>query len=186
MTSGQYSADRRGEGLSGAVRWALDPAPESISDPPAWRPWAAFALCLVGLGVSVYLTIAHFSSASILSCSDQGVVNCAKVTTSAESEVFGHLPVAVLGLAFFVVMAVLDAPMMWRVKDRRVHLLRLAATVVGMGFVLYLLAAELVIIGNICLWCTSVHVVTFLLFILTVATVPAMLGLGKDRLEEEW
>jgi len=37
-------------------------------------------------------------------------------------------------------------------------------------------AAELLVIRNICPWCTSVHVVIFLLFVLLVTTVPSMLG----------
>ena len=37
-----------------------------------------------------------------------------------------------------------------------------------MGFVLYLIYAELIQIGAICLWCTSVHVATFLIFALIV------------------
>ena len=47
---------------------------------------------------------------------------------------------------------------------------------VGMGFVLWLVAAELLIIGNICEYCTGVHIVTFALFICMVTTIPAMLG----------
>jgi uncharacterized membrane protein len=45
--------------------------------------------------------------------------------------------------------------------------------VAGIGFVLYLLYAELFIIGNICLYCTSVHVITFFLFALTMFAVAA-------------
>jgi uncharacterized membrane protein len=45
---------------------------------------------------------------------------------------------------------------------------RLGAIVAGMGFVLYLVFAELIQIGAICLWCTSVHVATFLIFALIV------------------
>jgi uncharacterized membrane protein len=66
-----------------------------------------------------------------------------------------------------------------------VHIARLALAVVGMCFALYLVAAELVIIGNICLWCTSVHVITFALFVLILATVPPMLGWGARRPLEE-
>ena len=35
------------------------------------------------------------------------------------------------------------------------------------GPVIYLVYAEFIIIGSICLYCTSVHVITFLLFVLT-------------------
>jgi uncharacterized membrane protein len=45
---------------------------------------------------------------------------------------------------------------------------RLGSVIVGMGFVLYLIYAELDQIHAICLWCTSVHVATFLIFTLLV------------------
>ena len=54
------------------------------------------------------------------------------------------------------------------------------ALVVGIGFVLYLLYAELFIIGSICLYCTSVHAITFLLFVLT-AFAAAAWGLPKRQ-----
>jgi uncharacterized membrane protein len=44
--------------------------------------------------------------------------------------------------------------------------------------VLYLLYAEIIQIGNICLWCTSVHVITFLLFVLLIFY--ATLGSGAS------
>ncbi len=131
--------------------------------------------------MSTYLTVAHFTSAATLACPATATINCEKVTTSAQSEVFGIFPVAVLGLAYFVAMTLLDLPPLWRRADRRVHLLRLAGAVVGMGFVLYLLVAELYQIGAICLWCTSVHVLTFLLFLLVITTVPAMVGWAPAR-----
>ncbi len=144
--------------------------------PPAaqWRRVTALVLSLAGLGVSVYLTVDHFAKIKLV-CAESGVVNCQKVTTSAESHFLG-IPVAVLGLAFYVAMTALNLPAAWRAADRRVHLARLALALVGILFVLYLVAAELLIIGNICLWCTSVHVITFLLLVLLVSTVPPMLG----------
>ncbi|HET9898426.1 MAG TPA: vitamin K epoxide reductase family protein [Streptosporangiaceae bacterium] len=125
-------------------------------------------LSLFGLGVSIYLTIAHYDTAVGLSCPDTGVVNCLKVTTSSQSMVFGIFPVAVLGLAFYVFMALVNSPFGRRWDRREVNLARLGSIVVGMGFVLYLVYVEVVQIGNICLWCTSVHVATFLLFALMV------------------
>lgn len=149
-----------------------------VFEPPRWRPAAALVLSLAGLGVSTYLTIDHFAKIK-LACSDTGIVNCQKVTTSAQSHILG-IPVAVLGLVFFVAMTAVDLPAAWRSVDRRLHLLRLAMSVVGMGFVLYLVAVELLVIRSICLWCTSVHALTFLLFVLMVTTVPAMLGWGAS------
>jgi uncharacterized membrane protein len=137
---------------------------------PAWVRWTALGLSLAGLGVSVYLTIAHYTTTSILACSSKGYVDCAKVTTSAQSMVFGVFPVAVLGLAFYVFMAAVTSPWGWRLRIPLVWWARIGSAVVGIGFVLYLLYAEIIQIGNICLWCTSVHVITFLLFVLLVFT----------------
>jgi len=138
-------------------------------------PLATFVFSLYALGASVYLTIAHYDTHVTLACSDKGLVNCAEVTTSAQSMVFGVLPVAVLGLAFYVFMAALNSPWVWRLQQtgsdqlsKILRYTRLGAVVVGMGFVLYLVYAELIQIRAICLWCTSVHVATFLIFALIV------------------
>jgi uncharacterized membrane protein len=81
----------------------------------------------------------------------------------------------VLGLAFYLAAVVLMSPWAWRSPRyrREIYLIRLASLVVAMGFVLYLLYAELFIIGSICLYCTSVHAITFVLFGLTVFAAAA-------------
>jgi uncharacterized membrane protein len=142
------------------------------SGPALWLQLATFVLALAGLGVSIYLTIAHFTESTLAGCSESGVVNCTKVTTSPQSYVFG-IPVAVLGLAFYVFAVAIMSPWAWRAARREVHLLRIASLVVGIGFVLYLIYAELFIIGSICLYCTSVHAITFVLFVLTMIAVAA-------------
>ena len=140
--------------------------------PAPWLQIVTFVLALAGLGVSIYLTIAHFTESALAGCSESGLVNCTKVTTSPQSYVFG-IPVAVLGLAFFVFCVAIMSPWAWRASRREVHLVRIASLVVGIGFVLYLVYAELFTIGSICLYCTSVHVITFLLFVLTAFAAAA-------------
>jgi uncharacterized membrane protein len=140
----------------------------SGTGPALWLQIATWLLSMVGLGVSIYLTIAHFTESTLAGCSEtSGLVDCTKVTTSAQSFVFG-IPVAVLGLAFYAFAVVIMSPWAWRAARREVHIVRIASLVVGIGFVLYLLYAELFIIGNICLYCTSVHVITFVIFVLVV------------------
>jgi uncharacterized membrane protein len=134
--------------------------------PAVWMQITTFVLALAGLGVSVYLTIAHFTESALAGCSEKGLINCTKVTTSPQSWVFG-IPVAVLGLAFFVFLVAIMSPWAWQARRREVHLLRVASLVVGIGMVIYLIYAEFIIIGSICLYCTSVHIITFLLFVLT-------------------
>ena len=148
------------------------PVTTAGTGPSLWLQITTFALALAGLGVSIYLTIAHFTESTLAGCSDKGLVNCTKVTTSPQSYVFG-IPVAVLGLAFYLFAVAIMSPWAWRAARREIHLLRIASVVVGVGFVLYLLYAELFIIGSICLYCTSVHVITFLMFVLTVFAAAA-------------
>lgn len=135
-----------------------------------WLPLTTFVLSLYGVGASVYLTIAHYDTSIRLACSDNGLVNCQAVTTSSESMLFGVIPVAVLGLAFYVFMLAINSPWGWRLSRSQpvVRWARLGSIIVGIGFVIYLVYAELIEINAICLWCTSVHVATFLIFVLVV------------------
>lgn len=135
--------------------------------PPRWAPVTAMLLCLGGLGVSSYLTVAHYASAAILACPDTGVVNCEKVTTSPQSVIFG-VPVAVLGLAFFATMILPNRPRAWRQADPLTRLSRLGLATVGVGFVFYLVYTELFTIHAICLWCTATHVLAVALFAVVV------------------
>jgi uncharacterized membrane protein len=118
---------------------------------------------LAGLAVAAYLTIEHFTSPSLLACPETGVINCQKVTSSAQSAVFG-IPVALLGLLFFVAMLPANLPVAWRMRSPAVRYGRLVLALVGIGFVCYLVYAELFILDAICLWCTAVHVLTVALF----------------------
>jgi uncharacterized membrane protein len=151
-------------------------APAAVAGPPAWLRWTTLVLALAGLGVSTYLTIAHYTTAVTLACPNTGVVNCQKVTTSAESSILG-IPVAVLGLAFYLFLVAIMSPWAWRSTRREIALTRMLSLVAGIGFVIYLIYAELFEIGNICLECTSVHVITFILFVLTMLS-AAIWGLN--------
>ncbi len=146
----------------------------TVEAAPTWVLWVTLPLSLLGVAIATYLTITHFDPKA-LHCSAGGVFNCAAVTTSTQSRFLG-IPVAFLGLFQYVVMSGLCTPWAWRSKRREVHLARLVFAAVGMGFVLWLIAAELLIIGSICEYCTGVHLITFALFICMVTTIPAMLG----------
>ncbi len=85
------------------------------------------------------------------------------MTTSAWSTFVG-VPVALLGLLFFVVMIGLCLPRVWRSRAAHLDAARLGWATVGLGMALYLVWAELYRIHAICLWCTGVHVITFVLW----------------------
>jgi len=142
---------------------------------PGWVGPTTFVLALAGPGVAAYLTIVHYVSPKLLVCNASGVVNCEQVTTSRESMFFG-IPVALLGLIWFVAMALLCSPQAWRSGSRRIEVARMGVVVAGMAFVLWLVYAELYRIRAICLWCTAVHLIAFGLFVLVLlygrATAP--------------
>ncbi len=131
---------------------------------PAWVLVSSAILVVLGLADAAYLTLTHFSEHVRLACADSGTIDCAKVTTSPQSYILG-VPVAVLGLAYFLIAAVLCAPPAWRAPEPLVRAARLAWAIGGVGTVVYLVYAELFEIDAICLWCTLVHVVTIALFV---------------------
>ncbi len=158
------------------------PEPSRRPAPPLWLQAGSLLLAVIGLAISAYETYAHFNGNRLAGCptGGNGTFNCSAVITSPQSMVFGVFPVAILGLAFYVVAVPLFSPWGWRAGRRLVHQARLVSVIVGMGFVMYLIYAELQI-GSICEYCTGVHVVTFLLFCVTVVS-AAIWGLGgEDR-----
>lgn len=142
---------------------------------PRWVAPFTTALTLAGTAVSVYLTIDHYSESDLLVCGEGATVNCASVTSSAQSMFLG-VPVALLGLLWFVGMVGLCLPVAWRASSVRVHQVRLVGAVAGMGFVLWLIYAELIIVGAICLWCTVAHVLAFVLFAVVVMTASEVMA----------
>lgn len=151
--------------------------------PPGWAAPVTLTLSVVGLAVAGYLTWSHYTTPLALACPDTGVINCAKVTTSPQSMLFGVLPVALLGLGYFAVLTGLSLPAAWRSPRPAVRRFRLAAVGVGVVSVVYLVYVELFAVDAICLYCTAVHVVTVLLFAATaVATAAAS---GADASDEE-
>ena len=135
---------------------------------PAWARTGTLGLSAAGLAVSVYLTVDHFNTRSVLACPASATVDCEKVTTSQYASVLG-IPVALYGLVFFVGMVALTLPYAWR--DPRLRTVRLGAALVGVAWVVYLVGVELFAVNAICLWCTAVHVITVALFaVLAFAT----------------
>jgi uncharacterized membrane protein len=127
-------------------------APGSASRPR--RVEASLVVALLGLAVSAYLTVEHFTSPAVLACPEGATINCAKVTSSTWSFLLG-VPVALLGLLFFAAMALLVSPAGWR--RRRLDGLRVAGAAAGVVMALYLVWVELFRVDALCLWCTGAH-----------------------------
>jgi uncharacterized membrane protein len=124
-------------------------------------PTLVLGLSVLGVLVSAYLTFEHFNSSPSFACPETSAINCVKVTTSSYAEILG-VPVAILGLGYFVAMTAMSLP---GVRDHRVLArIRLAASALGVAFVCYLVWVELFRVDAICLWCTAVHVIAVLVF----------------------
>ncbi len=146
---------------------------------PRW-PWlAGTLLSVLGLGASIYLTYEHYTGSKSLTCpaaSSHGIFNCYAVTTSRWSMWYG-IPVAVLGLVYFVVMLGLQSPWAWWSPRLAVRAGRIGWCLIGLASALRLVYYEIYRIDQICEWCTTVHIITFLIFVVTVfgtvSTTPA-------------
>ena len=192
------NSPRKSAGVTAArspKRPAVTPEPEESFEPTAYGPslWlqvTSTVLAVIGLAISAYETYAHYNGSHLAGCPSGagGTFNCTAVITSSQSMVFNVLPVAVLGLAFYVFAVVIFSPWAWRfrgaaigglriITSRGVDIVRLGSVIVGMGFVMYLIYAEFQI-GSVCEYCSGVHLVTFLLFCITVVS-AALWGLGK-------
>jgi uncharacterized membrane protein len=141
-----------------------DVAPAPPRAVPDALVWTALLLGLAGLLVSGYLTYEHYSGSTTLACPETGRVNCAKVTSSRYSEIAG-VPVALLGTLYFAALLPLLLPSAWASSAPAwLRHARTATAGLGVVMVLYLVWAEFYGVGAICLWCTAVHLITFVVF----------------------
>lgn len=147
-----------------------------------WQPVTCLLLSIVGLAGSIYLTISHFDTHVALVCPDLGP--CNRILTSNTSHFLG-IPVPILGLLYFAPMTLLCLPALWRSNDRRIHLARLILSVLGIGMIIYLFIEELFIIQALCIWCSVIHLVGFLLFVIIATSTPALLGRNSNTLAYE-
>jgi uncharacterized membrane protein len=154
-------------GSDGPVRTAGEAPPEidDLEEPESGGAgaWFLLALAVVGLGVSAYLTTVHYAGIAAICPAGGGIVNCQGVLSSVYSVVPGtSVPVTVPGMLWFIVSGVLAAASLRAARQglaeptwlRPAHLAWAAAGMIG---VLYFVFCEIVELHEICLWCTSVH-----------------------------
>lgn len=151
---------------------------------------ALLVLAGVGVLISIYLTIVHYDSANVpLVCSANGLVNCERVLSSPFSVVPGtSIPISIPGLFWFLVSGVLVFAS-WRLwpQQRSLRIGQLAWSLLGMLTVFYLVYAELVRLHNICAWCTALHAIILVMFLIIVVLFQTTMDeeLDEDIDEEE-
>jgi uncharacterized membrane protein len=117
------------------------------------------ALALTGVGITAYLTYAHYADASI-ACPTEG---CETVRRSSYA-LIGSVPVALLGLVSY--LAILAALCLPREYARPAVL---ATALAGLVFSVYLFGVQAIDIGAFCTWCLASDVV-----ITVIAALSAM------------
>jgi uncharacterized membrane protein len=124
----------------------------------------ALLASLGGLAVSIYLTLNHYAAAPLV-CNLSGF-SCERVLTSPYATLpLTTWPTSIAGLLFFAVSILLLSLRFFRPTPRLAQA-SLAWAFLGLLFVLYLVYLEIVVINAICLWCTLVHVLVVVSFLL--------------------
>jgi len=126
-------------------------------------------LGLPGSAVAAYLTYSHWADRPTV-CG--GIGECELVQTSEYSDIAG-VPVALLGLLYFVAMAFLALARISRFKWMRDELewiqpAALAMALSATAFVAYLTYVELFVLDAICIWCMTLATLTVASLALTV------------------
>ena len=134
-----------------------------------WFNVAILVLAIIGLGVSVYLTVIETTSIPAI-CGPIG--DCNTVQRSPYSHVFGLIPVGVLGALGY--LAILVAWLLGKVASVKVAK-NMPLVVFGLGifgtlFSVYLTYLELFVIKAACIWCLSSAVIMTLILL---ASLPA-------------
>ena len=121
-----------------------------------WRS-VGLVLGLVGIIDGVYLAIESINPKIPLYCPSFGIVNCGTVTSSTFSR-FAGVPVAFLGLGWFVVMVAVIA-----VNKPTLNYALIPLWLLGLVGVGYLVFIEQFALHAICPYCTLAHIMGLLM-----------------------
>ena len=131
--------------------------------------WVLTSAGLLGLLAAVTLLVEKMAllrdSTYVPSCSINPVLSCGSVMTSPQAEAFG-VPNPLLGLVGFTVVTTTGVALLAGARLPRWFWLGLqVGATAGVGFVHWLIAQSLYVIGALCPYCMLVWVVTITLFV---------------------
>ena len=130
-----------------------------------WLYRISIALALLGLAVSIYMTVFKLTDNARMCLGNGG---CSKVNSSVYSEVDG-IPVAVIGAGGYAVIAALLF-----LEDRNQFLKQngtmivFGLALVGFLFTLYLVYVEIALIHALCPFCLTSQISMTIIFILSI------------------
>jgi vitamin-K-epoxide reductase (warfarin-sensitive) len=125
-------------------------------------------IAVAGVAVSSVSLYEHFATATTSFCNFSESFNCDLVNRSAYSTVLG-VPVALIGIVGYLLVATLATVYS---KLAQTPLLLVFASVIGLGFALYLTYVEKFVLGVWCALClTSLGLISIELALSTVAII---------------
>ncbi|HEY2804943.1 MAG TPA: vitamin K epoxide reductase family protein [Gemmatimonadales bacterium] len=130
-------------------------------------------LALLGLLLSLYLTLYHYGLAGTLACG--GTNQCEKVQASRYAELFG-MPVAAYGITGYLALLIISLMGLNEKWDgRREPTLQLAiVSGAGVAFTAYLTWLELFRIHAICRWCVASACIILAIFLASLVSLPSL------------
>ena len=130
-----------------------------------WLYRISIALALLGLAVSIYMTIFKLTDNEKMCIGNGG---CSKVNSSVYAEVYG-IPVAVFGVGgYAVIAALLFAENRNKFLKQNGMMVIFGLALIGFLFTLYLIYVELALIHALCPFCVTSQTTMTILFILSI------------------
>lgn len=125
----------------------------------------AVALAIIGLLVSIYMTIFKLTNNTAMCIGSSG---CSEVNSSRYSELNG-IPVAVLGvIGYAAILVLLFLERKPGFFQQNGTLLFFGISLMGFLFTLYLIYVEVALIGAYCPFCLTSQTVMSIIFIISV------------------
>lgn len=128
-------------------------------------------LSIIGIVTSLYLVKNHYAPPTKGAlCDISESVSCSLVNTSIYSELF-NIPVALLGALWFLILIIFS----WKAlkKDGALPTMMLGWSILGILFVIWFVIVEIFLLRSICPFCTLVHAIIIIIFILLLVLYKA-------------
>lgn len=123
-------------------------------------------LALVGLGLSLYLTWATWSTSSLAGCQTDGLVDCDHVLTSHWSKWLG-IPVSLFGSLVYT--SILAACVLVASRFRRIgETSLLCMSLLAAGSAAWFIGLQFFLLQSLCLYCLGVHLCSLAICTLTI------------------
>jgi uncharacterized membrane protein/glutaredoxin len=146
----------------------------------SWLDIAIPILCLIGMGVSIYLTYIEISHAQAL-CGPIG--DCNSVQSSSYAKLFGFFPIGLLGALGFMAIFITWLLHRYRVVpfSQVTGPALFGMAMFGTLFSVYLTYLEIFVIHAACIWCLTSAIVITALMLLTLPHITQWLAISDDE-----